>query len=861
MVGARLNSAQAASRSLLRRPGVDAALTALAYFVGSEIGYALWMGPEAGGTFWPPAGIALGVLLCSPVRRWPLLIAAALAGDFASNQVHGQALATSLRFGLANAAGFTAGALVLRKLFGGRFRLGEVREVVALAVVAICVCGPVAATIGNVGEWLSGSYFGPRWRAWWMGDALGVLVVTPLVVRVVCNWRALRDAAWWRWFEGGVAAVAVVVVTELVFTSRHASPAMPFLMFPALLWSSLRFGITGSAAALCLVAVLTTRETAAGQGPFGTDALRPTDRVIALQVFLGVMALSFHTLAALWDERTRANEALRRAHAGLEARYRRLVEQSPLAILTMMPDGRVKEANPSWRRLWQPAVSYDGEGFNIAADPQWDELDLRPLLQQAVEGRAVELPERLVRDRQHPESEPRCLRGVAYPVKDDAGAVSEVVVIHRDITEQVRAQRELVAANQALRDREEKLAHALQGMEEAQSHREQLLEAERSARAEAERASRLKDEFLATLSHELRTPLNAILGWAQILHRKTPDAHTLAQALDTIERNARAQSRLIEELLDMSRITSGKIGLSPQRLTLAEIIRPAVESFRPAANAKDLRLTVTVEPEAEATAVVGDAARLQQVVSNLLSNAVKFTPTGGYVDVHAGRRDGLAQLVVRDNGQGIAPAFLPHVFERFRQADGSITRRHGGLGLGLSIVRHIVELHGGAVSAHSDGPGRGSTFTVSLPVAADGAPDESAAATLGAAAPNLAGVRVLVVDDEPDARELLRRLLIEHDCDVTVAASADEALAQVTEHAFDILVSDIGMPGTDGYELLRRVRAQPATTEMPAIAVTAFARPEDRARALAAGFTAHLAKPISPAVLLQVLAHLASPVK
>jgi PAS domain S-box-containing protein len=639
----------------------------------------------------------------------------------------------------------------------------------------------------------------------------------------------------------------LVTVTHVVFTAPPTAIAMPFLVFPVLLWGSLRFGTVGVGAALCLVVVLTARDTAAGHGPFAADALSLGDRLIALQIYVGVMALSFHGLGVLWEERTRAAAALKAAHSGLAARYRRIVEQSPLGILAVQPDGGVQEVNPAWRALWGPAGR---EEAGVRSRP-WEDPDLEPLIRRAFTGEVVALPERSVVAAG--ETRPRRLRGIAFPVKDEADRVTEVVIIERDITSEVEAEEQLVEANRALREREEALSRALEKMAEAQAHREQLLEAERSARGEAERASQLKDEFLATLSHELRSPLNAIVGWTHVL-RQTSTNGDARTAVDTIERNALAQAGLIDELLDMSRIMAGKVGLSLAHASFAEIVTAAADALRPSAEAKDVSLSVDVD-ENSGVPLACDAARLQQVVTNLLGNGIKFTPAGGRVEACLDVSGQAVRLVVRDTGEGIPAAFLPAVFERFRQADGSTTRRHGGLGLGLSIARHIVEMHGGTIAAASDGPGRGATFTVTLPLGGDGA-SRGAADGEQSQRVSLAGLHVLVVDDETDARELLRRLLAEQGCEVATAATAEEALTALAARPCDVLLTDIGMPGTDGYELLRRVRATDGARK--AIAVTAFARPEDRDRALAAGFDGHLAKPVNPVRLLQMLAQVAA---
>ena len=402
----------------------------------------------------------------------------------------------------------------------------------------------------------------------------------------------------------------------------------------------------------------------------------------------------------------------------------------------------------------------------------------------------------------------------------------------------------------------------------ADREREQLLEAERAARTEAERASNMKDEFLATLSHELRTPLNAILGWSQILRTGGADAADVAEAVDVIERNARAQTQIIEDLLDMSRIISGKIRLDVQEVDLEAVVRAAIETVKPAAEAKNIRVVPVLDPLAHP--VSGDPNRLQQVFWNLLSNAVKFSPKGGRVQVLLKRINSHLEVDIIDTGEGIEPQFLPFVFDRFRQADATTTRAHGGLGLGLAIVKQLVELHGGTVRAKSGGKGQGTTFAVMLPVTVlhpDPDPEPvrrhprgDGATVDPAACAKLAGVKVLVVDDEPDARGLVRRLLSDCHAEVSVAGSAAEAMRRLQEDVPDVLVSDIGMPGEDGYALIRRVRDLPDREggDVPAIALTAYARAEDRVKVLTAGYHMHLAKPVEPAELITVVASLAS---
>lgn len=421
------------------------------------------------------------------------------------------------------------------------------------------------------------------------------------------------------------------------------------------------------------------------------------------------------------------------------------------------------------------------------------------------------------------------------PIVDRDGMVDTILTVAVDVTEPVRLRREL----------------------------ESLALREHAARAHAEAASSLKDEFLSTASHELRTPLSAILGWARLLAAGKLNAADTTRAVETIERNARVQVQLIEDILDGSRIITGKLRLEVRPLDMRQVALMAIDAIRPAASAKNIAISVTLEPDA--VGISGDADRLQQVLWNLANNAIKFTPKGGQVSIKLERVDSSISLSVEDTGQGIEPEFLPFIFERFRQADGSTTRRYGGLGLGLALARHLVEAHGGTIRAESAGRGLGAKFTALLPVQAvlSERVSERPSAPEPVPAPasvSLSGVRVLVVDDQLDARELLSTILRASGAAVVTATSAEEALKALAVDQVDVLISDVGMPEVDGYQLMRHVRAQPATaaTRLPAIALTAYARELDRTRALEVGFQAHVSKPVEPAELVRVVADLIS---
>lgn len=394
-------------------------------------------------------------------------------------------------------------------------------------------------------------------------------------------------------------------------------------------------------------------------------------------------------------------------------------------------------------------------------------------------------------------------------------------------------------------------------------YEEEILKAKR----EAEAATRAKEEFLAVVSHELRTPLNAILGWSRLLRDGTLKAESVRRAVETIERNARSQAQLIEDILDYSRIISGKLRLDVQPVDLSNVLEAAIDVVRPAADAKGIRLQAVLG--SAVGPISGDPDRLQQVMWNLLSNAVKFTPRGGRVQVRLERINSHAEISVCDTGQGIQPEFLPHVFERFRQADNTITRRHSGLGLGMAITRHIVELHGGTISVASGGENHGSTFTVVLPLMILHRPEPEAGADQGleddggrlAELPSLAGLHVLVVDDQQDGRELVAEVLSRSGARVTTAESASDAYEKLLRLRPNVLVSDIEMPNEDGYSLIGRVRAldEERGGAIPAIALTAHARFKDRLKALAAGYQMHVPKPVEPAELIVVIANLSAP--
>jgi PAS domain S-box-containing protein len=426
------------------------------------------------------------------------------------------------------------------------------------------------------------------------------------------------------------------------------------------------------------------------------------------------------------------------------------------------------------------------------------------------------------------------------PIRSRDGRIVGVVLVFRDVSERRRVELE---------------------RRDAAVERDRLFEAERAARADAERANRVKDEFVAMVSHELRTPLNAILGWTQLMVKPGARPDVVGRGLDVIARNTRLQAQLISDLLDISRIVSGKLRLDIAQVDLASTVNDAIDTVQ--RDADDKRVVIRRELDKTAAAIAGDAARIQQIVWNVLANAIKFTAEGGQITVRVRKTGSDAEISIADTGVGIRSEFLPHIFDRFKQADQSITRRVGGLGLGLSIVKHLVELHGGSIAAESPGIGHGATFTILLPssgaaVAAE-VPSDAAPKERMQPADSLSGIRVLVVEDESDTCEFLDRFLTGYGAHVVIARSAAQALSRLSDDHVDLVVSDIGLPDVDGYDLMHRIRQLPpgAGGVTPAIALTAYARTEDRTRAFRAGYQAHLAKPIEPAELVATISSFA----
>ena len=515
------------------------------------------------------------------------------------------------------------------------------------------------------------------------------------------------------------------------------------------------------------------------------------------------------------------------------ARLAAIVTSSDDVIVSKTLEGVITSWNPAAERiLGYTAEEAVGKNIKLIIPPdRWAEED--DVLARIRRGERVEHFETVRRAK---DGRLLNLSLTVSPVRDATGRVVGASKVARDITDRIRAEKEL----------------------------ERLLASEKEAREQAELANRLKDEFLAVVSHELRSPLNAITGWASLMRTGRLDKEQSARAVETILRNAQSQNQLIGDLLDVSRIVSGRLRLNIKPFQFSSVIEAAIQVVRPAADAKSIRIEPSIDPDAGP--ISGDPDRLQQVFWNLLSNAVKFTPMGGRVQIRSQQINSHVEVVVTDNGKGIDRNLLPLIFERFRQGDSSTAREHGGLGLGLAIVRHLVELHGGVVTARSQGVGKGAEFAVEIPISIapsaelenESRVSRGAGSTALTPMPSLDGLRILIVDDDADAREVVSTILSQAGAEVATASSAAQAIDLVDRWVPNVLISDIGMPGEDGYQLIRKLRARSPdkSNQIPAIALTAFARSQDRLKALSSGYQTHLAKPIEPIELVTVVASL-----
>jgi signal transduction histidine kinase/integral membrane sensor domain MASE1/CheY-like chemotaxis protein len=846
-----------------------AALAAL-YLVAGRVGLSFASLHPSASVIWPATGIALAALILLGTQFWPGIF----VGAFLVNISIAGHIPSSVAIAAGNTLEALAGAWLVQRYAYGRRAFETPDGVFRFAVLAGVLATMVSATFGTVALSFSGllpdATFWRVWWTWWMGDVAGALVLAPVLIMLD---RALPRFTLRRMAEGSLMASVLFVATQVSF-GGWSFARLGFLCAPPLVWAAFRFGRRGAALAVLVVAAIATASTVRGTGPFaGVD---PDESLLMLQAFLAVLAVTTLAIAATVAERRRMDARMRQLNDELEARIAERTAQLEAAIQELRGEVAERVRADDERRavearlLEAQRIAHIGSWeWTIATDTIWwseemyriYELDPGTPLTYArfleavhpddrahvdgtirgafIDGEPFTFEHRIVR----PGGEVRTLHAQGRLVCDGRGEPVRMIGTGQDITDRARADEERAALE-----------------------REQLL------RQEAELANRRKDEFLAILSHELRTPISSITLWSHLLREGALDEATTRRAIDVIDRNARIQGRLISDILDIARLDTGKLRLITAPVRLSEVIEAAVDALRPLAEERGVQIGMRLE--ALVPPVAGDADRLQQVVWNLAANAVKFSPAGASVLVLLRGVADHVEIEVRDEGPGIDPSFLPHIFDPFRQNDSSSTRRHGGLGLGLAIVHRLVELHSGSVAADNRSDRSGCVFRVRLPALSGMAADTDgngrpalrsvpALRTVGgmrSGPPRLSGIQVLIVDDEQDAREVLSRALTAYGAEAVTSGSAAEAMAELESHAFDVLVCDVAMPEEDGCEFIARVRAHrsPQVAAIPALALTAYAGDDYVNRTLESGFQVHVAKPVEADEIALVVSRLAS---
>ncbi len=800
-------------RSAAARGVAVTLVVAAAFYVGASLGSYWATAGRAAAPIFPGTGVALAVLVLGGRQYWPTIFIGWLLAFWLA--ATGRPFWLLVSVATANTLTAWVGASVLERWGHLDAALSRLRDVLWLALAGGIGSSAIGATVGVGTLVLAGEVgvdaFWATWLRWGMGSLSGVLVITPLVLAWGAGDPWPRSLSYWLHLSACV--LATCIVGGVVFFGSQVALAHSWLVFPVLLWSSLVFGVRGATLSLLPITLLGVAGATVGTGLLGWT-IAPGVRYILMQQFVTAASLTCLLLAVVADER-RGKQALRdrerRLHMALaaarsfgfdyDARTDIVTRTAECAEILGLPAAHAERGTSVdfFRHVHEEDRARLQETLRTLSPTCRTICERYRFIRQ--DGSVVHLEETATAD------------------FDDRGRCTRLVGVSRDVTDERRADQE----------------------------REDLLARERIAREQAERATLLRDEFLGTVSHELRTPLNAILGWAEILQSgpRTPEA--LQAGLATIARNARLQAQLVDDMLDLSRMSGGQLRMDASPVDIGAVVREAVLAVTPAASARHLH--VRQEADGPPAYVTGDPARLQQVFWNLLVNAVKFTEPGGDIRVSIDQMGGQCRVRVSDTGQGIAPDFLPHVFDRFRQADGSTTRRQSGLGIGLALVRHLVEMHGGDVHADSRGVGLGATFTVTIPARPEAPAEAGRPLEPSTTAPLASAGRmtVLIVDDDADARDVATYFLREAGARVVTAAAAPEGLRLVREERPDVVVADIGMPDVDGYAFIRAVRRLPHDegADTPAIALTALVREEDRRQALEAGYHSHLAKPVS----------------
>ena len=843
---------------------------AAVYMIAGKIGLSLASVNASATAVWPPTGIALAAFLVLGYRIWP----GVLLGAFLVNITTAGTVATSIGIALGNTLEGALGCYLVRKFAGGTRAFDQPSTIFKFAALAGIVSTAASATVGvttlALGGFARWSDFGAIWLTWWLGDGAGALVVAPLVML----WWLSPRPSWTERQGSELALLFLTVIAVGLFVFSGLSPfhdkryPIEYLCLPPLLWLAFRFGPREGATAVAPLSGIAILGTLHGSGPFAGRPLN--ESLLLLQGFMAALSLTVLTTAAAVMGRRRAELAVRQLNEELEGRVTERTQQlwrSNEELQTQMEkrarDQRRLERSEARLRETQRAARVGSWEWDIERDSIWWSAELYVIY--GLDPGSPPLRYEDYVERIHPEDREFARSAVATALRDRKRFSFEHRIIRPD-----GAVRFVLGQGDVVLDARGKTVRMIGTSQDITEHKvaeeeREALAHEQERRREAEKANRLKDEFLATLSHELRTPLNAIVGWANLLKDGRLDPATAARAVETINRNVKIQSHLISDILDISRMSAGQLDLKIQPVLLPTVIEGALDTMGPMAHSKNVVLEKTLAPITRP--VLGDPDRLSQVVWNLLSNAIKFTPEGGRVAIHLEQDGQMAEVRVEDEGPGIDPEFLPYVFERFRQRDSSGTRRHGGLGLGLAIVRSLVELHGGTVSAKNRGEGGGAVFAVKLPLGdppalqgafeggTPGAGAEASEESVGHPGQALRGTRILLVEDDQDSRELIAMFLSGCGADVEAVSSALEAHAAFARRRPEVVVSDIAMPGESGYDLIERLRSLPEEEggRIPAIALTAYAGAEDVNRALRAGFDAHMSKPVEMRALVSTL--------
>jgi signal transduction histidine kinase/integral membrane sensor domain MASE1/CheY-like chemotaxis protein len=824
---------------------VASAAIAAVYFATAKLGLALaYVAPEVT-VFWPPTGIALAAVLVLGQRFWP----AVWIGAFLANVTLPEPAVVAAGIATGNTLEAVVGAWLLQR-WGMRPALERIRCVLYLLGGGALLSTTISATIGLTSLCLAGlrpwPAFARIWVIWWLGDAMSVLVVAPLLLVWSGAWRG-----GWRTTRIGEALVlggGLVAALWLIFATRVVPAATPlhYALFPFAIVAALRFGQPGNTVVNALASAIAVWGTVAGLGPYGGGDIAAG--LVQVQLFLAVIAGTGLILAGAIGERAQGDRFRAADYAATQA----LAESaSVVGGASGVLRAVCESLDWDFGAIWLVTRDDELRCLETWRAPARAFPDFEAATRTLTLARGVGLPGRVwasrepfwipdvVVDGNFPRAPVAAAEGLhcafAFPIRSGRKVLGVIEFFSRELRE---PDADLLARIAALGSQIGQFIER----QRAELAREELLARERAARSEAELANRAKDEFLAMLGHELRNPLGAISNATHVLEMGVSGERS-ASSRAIIARQTAHLTRLVDDLLDVARVRSGRVELQRESVDLGRLVERCVEALEPAEHDRELRLTTV------SLSVDADPARLDQIVTNLIENALKYTAPGGHIWVSTARERDRAVLRVRDDGIGIAPELLPRVFDLFVQADRSLDRSKGGLGLGLTLVKRLVELHGGVVSAHSDGPDRGSEFTVELPLATG---ERAGRADVAAPAGPYAQ-RVLIVEDYVDAREGLELLLAAMGHAVQVASDGAEGLAVLRRWRPDVAIIDIGLPGLDGYSVARAVRAEPELDGVRLVALTGYGGDDDRAQAVSAGFQMHLVKPVTPEALSRVL--------